>query len=257
MLKGVKFGYFMEGKLFDVVMQAFQRFTAAESPCVHSSKNLYIAYQPSVCDNVSVGMNGNAYITGVKIMRATKAIYALQYEKRYTFADYLKWDTNARYEFVDGIPYAMSAPSPRHEYIKSEISAQLRNFLVGKPCRVYGSTAVRLNADSYDDTHFEPDIVVVCDKSKVRMDSIVGAPDLVVEITSPSTSRRDRGVKFNRYQESGVREYWIVNPEDESVQVHILRDGKYDMAFYADEEAVPVHIFENFVIELGSVFEDQ
>ena len=180
---------------------------------------------------------------------------ALQLDTRYTFADYKKWDSGVRYEFIDGIPYAMAAPSPFHEYIKSEITRQIGNFLSGKPCRVYGSAAVRLNAESYDDTHFEPDIVVVCDQSKVKGDSIVGAPDLVVEILSPTTSRCDRGVKYERYQAFGVREYWIVNPEDQSVQTHVLHGGKYDMTFYADVETVPVYIFEGCRIDLKTVFD--
>lgn len=175
---------------------------------------------------------------------------------RYTYADYCTWDDSERWELINGVPHAMApAPSPKHQNIGFELGRQLGNFLQGKPCKVYPAPFdVRLNADNDDDTVVQPDLSVVCDRSKIDDKGCKGAPDLVVEILSPSTAQRDRIVKFNLYQQAGVREYWIVEPDSKSVQVCILKDGLYFVKGYTDADTAPVTALPGCEVNLQEVF---
>jgi len=181
---------------------------------------------------------------------------ALPEYKRYTYDDYCEWADDKRWELIDGVPYAMSAPSLAHQEISGNLFNQLYNFLKGKQCKVFAAPVdVRLNVDFGDDTVVQPDILVVCDKSKLDDGkSVLGAPDLVIEISSPSTSLRDRVLKLNRYLQAGVREYWIVDPEDQSVSVHLLKNNEYVINACGGDESIPVHVLEGCVIELPDVF---
>lgn len=172
----------------------------------------------------------------------------------YTFEEWAELPESFRAELHDGVLVAMGEPTRKHQEIFGEIFNQLYNFLKGKPCKVYATPfGVRLNEK--EDTVFEPDITVVCDKSKLEHRGIChGAPDMVVEILSPSTSRIDKVYKFNKYLEAGVREYWIVDQEFDFVQVHILRDGSYITRMYSKESRVPVSVLEGCVINLEDVF---
>jgi Uma2 family endonuclease len=100
----------------------------------------------------------------------------------------------------------------------------------------------------------EPDIVVVCDSSKLDKQGCNGAPDLVIEILSPSTARRDHKLKFRKYLEAGVREYWIVDPDQSMVHTHILEGGRYVTTVYDETDEVPVAVLPGCVIGLGEVF---
>jgi len=190
---------------------------------------------------------------------------ALPAEKtRYTFADCLTWDENEHIEIIDGEAVLMAAPSSRHQEISMEISRQLANFLEGKPCRVYPAPFnVRLFEKDGDapkdvDTVVEPDISVVCDKSKIDIRGCRGAPDLVVEILSPSSLRNDRLVKLRLYQRAGVREYWIVDPENKTVQV-FLSDGigtLHPHEDYGREDVAKSNVLEGCFIELSKVFSE-
>ena len=180
----------------------------------------------------------------------------LQETQRYTYADYCTWGDDERWELIDGIPYAMSpSPTRTHQKIVGNIYSRLEHFLRGKSCEVYISPFdVRLNPGTKDDTVVQPDIVVVCDKSKLNDSGCVGAPDMVVEVLSPSTARRDRWLKFTRYIKAGVREYWIVDPETKTASVHILIDGAYTANAYSDEDTVPVFVLDGCKINMGEVF---
>jgi Uma2 family endonuclease len=144
---------------------------------------------------------------------------------RYTFADCLTWGENERIEIINGEAIMMAPPSRIHQEILTELTRQLANFLEGKRCKVYPAPfGVRLfekdgNAPEDVDTLVEPDITVVCDRDKLDKHGCKGAPDLVIEILSPPSLRHDRLIKLGLYQRAGVREYWIVDPENKSVQV--------------------------------------
>lgn len=188
---------------------------------------------------------------------------ALPAEKeRHTFADVLTWPDDERAEIINGEPIMMAPPpSSEHQEISGGLFWQLRYYLRGKKCKVYAAPfAVRLFEKSGDapedvDTVVEPDISVICDTSKVDKRGCKGAPDMVVEILSPSTRRHDRLTKFNLYQRAGVQEYWIVDPTDKSVQVFTLEDGHYIAKdFGAVGDRVKVNVLEDCVIDLSEVF---
>ena len=180
----------------------------------------------------------------------------VQKTQRYTYADYCAWGDDQRWELIDGRPHAMApAPGRFHQSISGNIYVQLKQFLRGKTCEVYISPFdVRLNADTKDNTVVQPDVLVVCDPSKLDEKGCAGAPDMVVEVLSPSTLRHDRLIKFNKYLGAGVREYWIVDPESKTVSAHILKDGAYTTSAYSDEDTAPVHVLEGCNIDLGEVF---
>ena len=180
---------------------------------------------------------------------------AIKIEKKYTYADYVKWDDDARYKLIEGVPYMMSSPNYDHQSISMELAYQIRSFLSDKSCKVLSAPFdIRLNAVKKDDTVVQPDIVVICDRSKITKSSCVGAPDMVIEIISPSTSQFDRLIKFQQYLKHGVREYWIVDPESRTATVHILRKKTYVTNVYGDNDSAPVHVLEGLIINLSAVF---
>lgn len=188
---------------------------------------------------------------------------ALPLEKEYyTYADYLEWDTDERYELINGEAVMMASPTYEHQLISSELVRQFGNFLADKPCQVlHAPFDVRLFAKEDDkptniDTIVQPDIFVVCDPKKIDKHGIKGAPDFVIEILSPSTSSYDCLVKLNLYMQAGVREYWIVDPEEKTVQVFLLDDdGIYRvLKAYEKTDTVKVNVLNGCVIDLSLVF---
>lgn len=185
----------------------------------------------------------------------------LPQENRYTLADALAWDEQDRIELIYGDPVMMAPPTRAHQEVVMELSAQLHAYLKGKKCKVYPAPfAVRLFEQDGDrpedvDTMVEPDISVVCDPSKLDDIGCKGAPDLVMEILSPSTQRHDKFTKFNLYQRAGVREYWIIDPRDKSVQVFVLEDGRYTAKdFGTPGDKLKVNVLEDCTIDLSKVF---
>ncbi|MCL1919203.1 MAG: Uma2 family endonuclease [Peptococcaceae bacterium] len=179
----------------------------------------------------------------------------VQSDKQYTYSDYLKWGDDVRCELIDGIPYMSPAPSLAHQTISLGLSLQLGNFLKGKPCRLFTAPCdVRLNTPDGDDTVVQPDLLVVCDKAKLDGKACVGAPDMIIEILSPSTERKDKVTKLNLYQKAGVREYWIVDIDSKTVQVCILKNDEYIIKAYTDADIMPVHVLEGCMVNLADVF---
>lgn len=185
-------------------------------------------------------------------------------EKRYTLADALTWDESERMELIYGDPVMMAPPVRKHQDISGELFGQLRDYLKGKRCKVYAAPfAVRLferNGDYPEDvdTMVEPDISVVCDAGKLDDIGCKGAPDFVIEILSPNTQRHDRVTKFNLYQQAGVREYWIVDPDSRSVQVFVLDGNRYVAKdFGTAKDVIKVNVLEDCAIYLSQVFSEQ
>ena len=179
----------------------------------------------------------------------------------YTFADCLTWGENERIEIINGEAVMMSPPTRIHQEISGELFRQLANFLEGKKCKVYPAPfAVRLFEKDGDtpedvDTMVEPDISVVCDHDKLDKHGCKGAPNLVVEVLSPSTQRHDRLVKLDLYQRAGVREYWIVDPDSSTVQVFMLKDGYlHPHEVYSEKDIAKVNVLDGCFIELSKVF---
>ncbi len=190
---------------------------------------------------------------------------ALPAEKiRYTFADSLAWSENEHVEIINGEAFLMASPSSRHQEISMEICRQLANYLEGKQCRVYPAPFdVRLFEKDGDtpenvDTVVEPDISVVCDKSKIDTRGCKGAPDLIVEILSPSSLRNDRLIKLRLYQKAGVREYWIADPENKTIQVFLMDYNGMFQPYedYSRTDVAKVNVLEGCFIELQKVFSE-
>lgn len=184
-------------------------------------------------------------------------------DKLWNYADYLTWPDDERWELIDGVAYAMSpAPGTRHQIVLRNLGRQFDNYLLGKPCvMIYSPFDVTLPerfglTDEKVYTVVQPDMMVVCDRSKLGEHGCKGAPDLVVEITSPSTAKNDLTTKFELYERSGVREYWIIHPAECSLLVYKLNeDGSYGAPErYAADDKVPVPLFGDLVIDLAEVF---
>lgn len=154
-------------------------------------------------------------------------------EEHYTYAAYRQWPEGERYELIGGEALAMGpVPSRRHQEVVLEIARQIADALDGTPCRPYiAPFDVRLpranEADDEIDTVVQPDISVICDKSKLDEQGCRGAPDWIVEVLSPATIGRDQIVKRALYEKAGVREYWIVHPADRVVTIYLLENGVY------------------------------
>jgi Uma2 family endonuclease len=178
-------------------------------------------------------------------------------EEYYTYADYAQWTGDERYELIDGVPYLMSpAPTPTHQRILGYIYTEFSNYLKDKACEVYMAPIdVRLNVDSDDDTVVQPDMLVVCDLDKIDNKGLNGAPDLVIEILSPSSASYDAGLKLQKYLKAGVRECWIVDPTEKVINVYLQQNGKSaSMHAYAESDAIQVNVLEGLTIRLDDVF---
>lgn len=179
----------------------------------------------------------------------------------YSYADYLSWDTPERYELIEGEAVLLAAPSTSHQLVSAELMRQLANFLEGKNCRAIPAPFdVRLfeketEAPEDVDTIVQPDITVICDQSRLDEHGCKGAPEMVVEIISPSTLRHDRLVKFNLYQRAGVGEIWLVDPATRSIQVFLLNDGHLlPFEVYTAKDIAKVNSLEGCFIEVSKVF---
>lgn len=157
----------------------------------------------------------------------------LDLNKIYSYADYFKWQFEDRVELIKGRIFKMSpAPNFDHQVLAGEIHRKLGNFLQKQTCRVFiAPFDVRLPRKSKEDkeiyTVLQPDVCVVCDKSKYDKRGCIGAPDIVIEVLSPGNNEKELKNKFDIYEESGVKEYWIVSPQDKTFLVNTLVDGHY------------------------------
>lgn len=166
----------------------------------------------------------------------------------YTSEDYWNLPDGERAELIGGQLYNMAPPSRIHQELVMELSATIRQHIKsqGGSCKVYPAPfAVNLNAD--DKTYVEPDISVICDKNKLTDRGCSGAPDLMIEVVSPSSSRMDYIIKLNLYMAAGVREYWIVDPLRQRTIVYRLESGDAPTIF-AFSQPVSVDIFPDLEI---------
>ncbi|BAU27524.1 Uma2 family endonuclease [Aneurinibacillus soli] len=184
-------------------------------------------------------------------------------KRTYTYQDYLGWSDDERFELIDGVPYAMSpAPSRKHQQVSGGLFGEFWSYLRDKSCQVYAAPFdVRLGVENETDDKeinvVQPDITVVCDKNKLDDKGCKGAPNLIVEILSPSTGKRDRWLKYKLYERAGVQEYWIVEPQNETIEVYRLLNEQYVLSgVYGKEDKVEVGIFEDMTIDLDLVFRE-
>jgi len=161
-----------------------------------------------------------------------------------------------RWERIDGVIYDMTPPpSSQHQAIVGNLYGEFYTYLKGRQCKAFPAP-FGVWLDDANDIYVEPDITVVCDQSKILKKGCVGAPDLVVEVVSPSTALKDKRVKLKRYRLSGVREYWIVDPFNQIVEVYKLSENVFtEPQVYGKDETVEGGIFEDLVVNLSDIFE--
>ena len=176
-------------------------------------------------------------------------------ERRYTVDDYLEIPEDTRAELIDGVLYDMASPGISHQDICTRLTVIFGSYINRKKgkCKVFaGPVDVQLDCD--DDTMVVPDLTVVCDESKIKKGRIMGAPDLVAEIVSPSSRRRDYVIKTEKYCSAGVREYWIIDPDNERVLVYCFEKDDVPV-MYVKGEIVPAGISEgDLKIRVSEIF---
>ena len=166
----------------------------------------------------------------------------------YTAEDYWNLPDGQRAELINGQLYAMAPPSRIHQEIVQQLSRVIGNYISDKrgDCKVYPAPfAVNLNSD--DSIYVEPDISVICDKNKLTEKGCTGAPDWIIEVVSPSSQRMDYLTKLFKYRTAGVKEYWIVNPMQQTVQVYIFTESE-DSIQYSFNDKVKTGIYEDLEI---------
>ncbi|TMN22119.1 Uma2 family endonuclease [Lentibacillus cibarius] len=181
--------------------------------------------------------------------------------KRYSYADYLTWDDAERMEIIGGEVVDMSpAPSRKHQQILRDLSTAFANFLRDKTCEVFFAPFdVRLAEENKRDDEInnvvQPDLTVVCDETKLDNSGCNGVPDMIAEITSPSSVKQDRWTKYKLYEKTGVKEYWLVDPENQSVEVHILTGEQYQFqGVFTKEDTIAVHVLPGLALDLSQLF---
>jgi len=185
------------------------------------------------------------------------------YGGKYSYADYLSWEIDEMVEIIRGKVFKWTAaPSRIHQKIISDLNTAINNFLKGKPCEVYPAPFdVRLpnksNKDEEIYTVVQPDISVICDRSKLDDAGCLGAPDLIVEILSPSNNKKELQLKYEVYLESGVKEYWILQPIGQNLLIYTLSNGKYlPSKLYCAGDVVRSTVLEGFELDLEEFFKD-
>jgi len=174
---------------------------------------------------------------------------------RHTVADYMGWDDGERWELIDGVAYNMSpAPAIRHQDIALNFGTLLRNRLQGKLCKPF-IAPVDVVLSEHDVV--QPDVFVVCEPSKITPKNIQGAPDFVLEVLSPSTSRKDMREKKALYERADVAEYLVLDPlELYALLFRLDESGRYGAGeVYGPDESLPLRVLGGEAVDLGEIFE--
>ena len=164
----------------------------------------------------------------------------------YTIEDYYALPDEKRFELIDGYYYEMLAPSAIHQQLQLLISVRLYQYITANngTCKIF-TAPFDVKLDEDDKTMVQPDILITCKKDKITKQRLEGAPDMVIEILSPSNAAKDTTTKLRKYKEAGVREYWIVDPEKEIVIVYFTDEkGQIITTIYGFDAKVPVNIWE-------------
>ncbi len=187
---------------------------------------------------------------------------AKKQEGKFTYGDYLSWDDKERWEIIGGEAYNMTpAPNTNHQLVSMELAGQLFQHFKGNPCRVITAPFdVRLPEPGQEERDapnvVQPDISVICTESRLDRKGCLGPPDLIIEIISPATTAIDKREKFFLYERFGVKEYWLVYPDEKMVEVFVLEaSGRYGRPeIYSDKDTVSLSIIKGITVDLNPVF---
>lgn len=180
----------------------------------------------------------------------------------YTASDYLQWTFEGFVELIRGKIFKMSSPASAHQVVSRELLRQMIRHFDNQPCQLFHApydVYLIKEEQTYRQTRniVQPDICIICDRDKIKRLGCVGAPDMVIEILSPSSVRKDIDDKFDLYEEYGVREYWIVHPLEGTVTVNVLEDGAYrTLKPQAKGEILRSVLFPELAVDLETVFDD-
>ena len=180
----------------------------------------------------------------VYMVKETSAYNVEVKQGQYTIEDYLRLPEEERVELIDGVIYDMAAPTDKHQIIGNEIYARFRDYIrknKGKCITITAPLDVQLDCDNK--TMVQPDVVIVCDRNKFKEGRVFGAPDLIVEVLSESTKKKDITIKGEKYSAAGVREYWLVDPKKKRVHVYYYEQEELLPVMYTFEQKVPVGIW--------------
>lgn len=187
----------------------------------------------------------------------------LDFSKLYSYADYFRWKFEERVELIKGFIHKMSpAPSPKHQIVSGNLLCHIHTHFKHKACQaLIAPLDVRLpdskkkTDDSAIYTVVQPDLCILCDSSKIDERGVVGAPDLIIEVLSPHNSKKDTHLKFDLYEENGVKEYWIADPLLKTIRLYTLHDRKYtDPDTFTEEDEIRSVLFPELKFHLGEVF---
>ena len=191
--------------------------------------------------------NGDRDYLYADMVEDSGTAYAAKVQGQYTLDDYYALPEDRRVELIDGCIYDMAAPSTIHQLIAGEVHRQISNFILEHdgPCMPFISP-VDVQLDCDDKTMVEPDVIILCDRSKDINRCTYGAPDFVAEVLSKSTRRKDIGVKTYKYANAGVREYWMIDPKDMKVIVYTFAqndDAEDTVSIFGFQDKIPVGIY--------------
>lgn len=207
---------------------------------------------------------GKYLLVEFKLLMSAKQIQslnALDFDKTYSYADYLTWQFDEFVELIKGKIFPMSAPQWQHQQIVGNFYGTIWSAIKGKSCQVFPAPFdVRLTqtltlSDDKQTTVVQPDITIICRPEIIKGTGCVGAPDAVIEVVSPSTAERDMKTKLDLYAENGVNEYWIAFPKEQIVLAYDLENGQYQLRkSYTIDDTIPMITFEDLEIDLTEVF---
>ena len=202
-------------------------------------------YNSRISDNETTAFSYDSCMTSgaPQGVREVQPAYSTKKQGEYTLEDYLAIPDERRVELIDGVIYDMSSPLGHHQIIAGQIYFHLVSYISGKggPCIPF-IAPIDVQLDCDDKTIVQPDVLILCDRSKYTPQRIVGAPDFVVEVLSKSTREKDMFLKLNKYRSAGVREYWMVDPDKKNVMVYHFENDD-DLSVYTFRDKVPVGIY--------------
>lgn len=189
----------------------------------------------------------------------------LDLTKQYTYSDYLRWQFSERVELIKGFIYKMSpAPARTHQKVSRKLTRYIDRYFEHKTCEFFVAPFdVRLinfrasNLENQIHTVIQPDLCIICDLEKLDEKGCIGAPDLIIEILSPGNSKKEMGIKFDLYEENGVKEYWIVEPSEKTIFVYTLQNEKYiGLKPCIEGDTIKSPLFPDLDFEIEKIFEN-